>query len=347
MSPTTPQDAMDRFGELRSLLQQPPSPELWLALTSLIEAAPEPQARQLLVPYALDSLRRWPHELRTWQARWTRRVLRAIPLPVARLPSRCDLSNRQIDRTILPRLTAYEDVGPLRELRLSGNRHLGEALDEAVALPLLAGGQLRRLELEDCGLIRREVAERALHHEHLHALTALDLGSYQSGNDHLSVLAQCPAHLSLRWLGCGVHVHDHEWLALLDQPMPSLRALRLYMHQPEQQQRTLLHIERSPWWHQLEELDLGWMELPTLLLSRAWPTSLKRLRSARYLSALATLLPQLPKLAQLEVCDMRLGGDFPSWRPMLRHLSPQAVEHLRLANPVYAPFFDDAPNPRA
>jgi Leucine-rich repeat (LRR) protein len=62
---------MDTFGDIRSLLQLPPTQERWNTLCALLDAArPSRTARDLVLPYARDHLARWPDPLRMAPWRW-------------------------------------------------------------------------------------------------------------------------------------------------------------------------------------------------------------------------------------------------------------------------------------
>ncbi len=62
---------MDTFGDIRSLLQLPPTEERWNTLCALLDAArPSRTVRDLVLPYARDHLGRWPDTLRMAPWRW-------------------------------------------------------------------------------------------------------------------------------------------------------------------------------------------------------------------------------------------------------------------------------------
>jgi hypothetical protein len=62
------------FGELRSLLQQPPSAEVWEALCALVFPAKWEKTADQWLPYAMDQLdRRWPDDLRVMPLKWSQR----------------------------------------------------------------------------------------------------------------------------------------------------------------------------------------------------------------------------------------------------------------------------------
>ena len=53
---------MSDFGWLRSLLQRPPSKQLWEELCQLIDKADDQQAREQFIPYIQGYLKRWPKD---------------------------------------------------------------------------------------------------------------------------------------------------------------------------------------------------------------------------------------------------------------------------------------------
>lgn len=59
------------FGELRSLLQQPPSKNLWELVTGLVATWPDGDERDALIaPYVSEHIRRWPNALREIPKSW-------------------------------------------------------------------------------------------------------------------------------------------------------------------------------------------------------------------------------------------------------------------------------------
>lgn len=78
-----------RFGELRSLLQQPPSEATWLELCELIERAwldhPD-ECVDAMLPYATQALERWPDALRKMPGNWQHYITTESDFAPAILP---------------------------------------------------------------------------------------------------------------------------------------------------------------------------------------------------------------------------------------------------------------------
>lgn len=61
---------MSSFGEIRSILQKPPSSTAWGALCDALKAMPEDELHAQALPYAESLLSRWPDHLRLMPERW-------------------------------------------------------------------------------------------------------------------------------------------------------------------------------------------------------------------------------------------------------------------------------------
>ena len=55
---------MDHFGNIRSLMQEPPSSEVWEQLRVLLDKAPKRAREQVLYAYCRDHLASWPDEIK-------------------------------------------------------------------------------------------------------------------------------------------------------------------------------------------------------------------------------------------------------------------------------------------
>ena len=109
-------DVQEKFGEIRSLLQQPPSEQVWRGLCALVDASwGDDQFEELLFPYILEHLRRWPDALRVMPPGWWALSDHAKP-------------------SVLQKLARVVDLG--RE------NDLGEAADASLYAWSMRGGQL-------------------------------------------------------------------------------------------------------------------------------------------------------------------------------------------------------------
>jgi hypothetical protein len=71
-------DVRAAFGDLRSILQQPPSPHAWAHICDLISRLDPERAEQEALPYALSSLTAWPAEQRLLFGAWQEQVLQGL-----------------------------------------------------------------------------------------------------------------------------------------------------------------------------------------------------------------------------------------------------------------------------
>ena len=86
------------FGELRSLLQQPPSAQVWEALCALVFPAKWEKTADQWLPYAQDQLdRRWPDDLRVMPLKWAQRKRPPSALQLVRHLSLSYETHRQRD----------------------------------------------------------------------------------------------------------------------------------------------------------------------------------------------------------------------------------------------------------
>jgi hypothetical protein len=162
------------FGELRSLLQQEPSAQVWEQLCALVGGARWDKAAEQWLPYAEDHLaRRWPDRLRTWPAAWRGKAVAASALARHLVVQGTNTKNmsRCVDalEAGAPPLTGMSVVlgkesGPVRRLlraspatltrlELTGAVPLDALLDHA-PLGRLSALRMAGLALDDAGLGR-------------------------------------------------------------------------------------------------------------------------------------------------------------------------------------------------
>jgi hypothetical protein len=135
------------FGELRSLLQQAPSREVWEALCALVFPARWEKAADQWLPYAQDHLdRHWPDHLRQWPERWWGRKKIPSATALVRVMTLQQPSEAQLKRA-LDALAASD--APLVELRatLRGVSQRDDEQGQAEALLAALPRSVRRLRL--------------------------------------------------------------------------------------------------------------------------------------------------------------------------------------------------------
>jgi hypothetical protein len=210
----------DPFGELRSVLQEPPSPGRWDRIAALLESWPDADdLAARVVPYVQSHLRDDPHP-RPAPQRWLEKLeKRGVDLPVTFLIDtlvwRPD--DRPRDDSFIKALLEQDVFSGLRRLELAHTpcsektlKRIGEALGEG----------LEELALWHCIGVRG--GEGLLDGWDLRALRRLDLGGNMLFEVPWAVLAPLPALEHLRLAASGLISGD----ALARAPwMGRLRAL--------------------------------------------------------------------------------------------------------------------------
>lgn len=264
---------MDAFGELRSLLQQPPSAELYEQLCARFERIKPEDALERCLPYARAHLdRAWPAQLRTWNKSWTRRFVRGQILPVTGLATSCDLSNRHLGAEHISALQNHDYIRDLEHLNLDNNTALGPCLEVLARLPMLAG--VKHLSISSVGQIEPSTLLRLLNHPSLYALEALHC--VNGSAPMLQELGASDASSKIRRLSCYSGYAQVDLIALLKSPLPALEALSIYLNEAPSPQLGQA-ISDSSWWPQLESLHLlGQTQLEMIRL--IWPLRPKQLK---------------------------------------------------------------------
>lgn len=144
------------FGELRSLLQRPPSRKGWERLCAMIEGWPAARVTErdeVAIPYALDHLASWPDLYRTPTPVMRRAILRREVPTALLLCTTLSLESshtRRIANATIIALASSPAARSLRTLQLNGAPIGLPAAHALGASPHLA--QLRTLELNHARL---------------------------------------------------------------------------------------------------------------------------------------------------------------------------------------------------
>ncbi len=282
-----------RFGDLRSLLQLPPSDEVWAALCQQLDLWPAEPLESLAIPYALEHLARWPAALRCdAPPRWVDALLRGQPCP----------------QLVCARaLTATIHIDLLEDTPLSFNTPsfeiFGDPFPTARHQRLFDTPLLRNVR--ELTLAPRKLDAAALGAwlggaRHLDALHALAIVSEQLNDDHLDALAASPslARLTRLALCQGYAITTRGALALAASPyISSLTSLDLsYAKIGDEGARALA---ASPYLTRLTSLDLT-----ANLIDAAGAAALA---SSPHLAAVQTLwLPHNPINATSAAALLRL-----------------------------------------
>lgn len=273
---------MSGFGEIRSLLQQPPSEAVYEQLCALLERANPQEALEVLLPYARAHMdRAWPNALRPWLKAWTRRFIKGMALPMAGLAKRCDLHNRNLTQHNIAPLFVHDYADQFDELNLGGNNLLGESLALVAKLPSLRG--VRHLDLSEVGLCTPAQIEQLFCDDALEKLRALTLGYDGELHRQLPLIAQTPVGGQLEQLQLNMTILSAEQRQdFLRAELTNLRDLSWYIHNLQPQD--LAALSSSPWWQNLERLRILYGE-SVEFMARMWqdrPTGLRVLELPRH-----------------------------------------------------------------
>lgn len=265
---------MDAFGELRSLLQQPPSAELYEQLCARFERIKPEDALERCLPYARARLdHTWPSQLRTWNKSWTRRFVRGQILPVTGLATSCDLSNRRLGAEHISALQNHDYLRELEHLSFYRNEALGLCLKALAQLPMLYG--VKHLNIGRIGQFEPGPLQDLLNHPSLFALETLACAN-SSAHPLIQGLGESDAGARIKRLSCNSGYAHASLITLLKAPLPALEALTVDICEGPSPQ-LIEAISDSSWWPQLKELHLLYeTQLETIRL--IWPLRPKGLK---------------------------------------------------------------------
>ena len=259
--------AEERFGELRSLLQEPPSEDLWRRLGEQLDTMPDsPALREVILPYVQDYTGKWPASLCVPSDTWLRRLMLDDELPTRALIRAVRLEDvvgqSSIDdeeEAVRASMRAIEQLTSLESLSLCYINMLHVGLEQLLEGSIL--GRLRTLEFEDnydleaaqlAAFLKRAPLERLV--ELSFSGEAVDKGVLQAlckrdwatRLESLSVLNSSQTPPTLTWL--------------LKQPLRALRRLRLHGWEELSEERP--SAWRCEWAGPLEVLELYESPLP-------------------------------------------------------------------------------------
>ncbi len=226
----------ENFGEIRSILQQTPSPEAWEALCDQIALWSWPHYEtfeQQILPYLLHHLESWPDALRGAPDRWRPGLLRAAPMPWAPMIRALDASAQGFSVADMETLTMAPVLPHLTALDLSQNRFGAAGLQRLMQSRKLRG--LRSLRLADVSL-GVDGALPLLDADALPRLDTLDMSNTGINSRTLDALG-------------GLNLRARE------EPLPALRALVLDRNMLGE--RAIGALRRTRHARQLERLSLA------------------------------------------------------------------------------------------
>ena len=215
-----------RFGDIRSILQGPPTEEGWQQLCALVGSWEDEAIAEVLLPYAQEHLRRWPDALRVAPKRWVGRARAGQKLSAAwALVRHVDLSRMGLWDEDLRRLARAGVLRHARQLQLRFNwigARGAELLARTTELDELELLDLSDNTLEDEGGVALARATS------LPRLTNLSLGSNRLGVASLTALGEAAFTPQLRALTLrNNHLSDAHMRALASAPLVALEHLNM------------------------------------------------------------------------------------------------------------------------
>ncbi len=212
------------FGDVRSLLNQPPSAGAWEALCALLDAfSPDALDAQVL-PYVEGMTRRWPEALCVAPQRWVLDVLAGTHRPFWSIVRALDLSCLYLTPEQILTLLADAQLERVNLLAMSSNRIGPEGARILAARADL--GQLHTLDLGFNGL-KVEGARALKQAQSFGGLRALVLDSNGLGGAGLRALASASWWRQLERLDLRDNKLDTESMARGLAKTPRLRAVKL------------------------------------------------------------------------------------------------------------------------
>lgn len=140
-----------QFGQLRQMMQQPPSKSLWMALIAFMESHNPKIQEDTLLPYIKGHLKRWPDDLRTWHKSWTKRFLKGQLVPAAGMATQMVISNRHLHQYPIESLARHSSyIDQIRSLHLEQESHLTMPfIAQFLSLPMFEHLEALHLEMND------------------------------------------------------------------------------------------------------------------------------------------------------------------------------------------------------
>lgn len=144
-----------RFGDIRALLQRPPSQETWLELLTRFEQSPLKEQEYELLPYAREHLKVWPDELKTWQKSWTKRFFKGHRMPVLGLLNTLSFHNKNLAQKPIAALKAHQDYMRIERLVIDHESNLTSRwLRQFLQLPIFE--PMTHFRWSNCDIDKRD-----------------------------------------------------------------------------------------------------------------------------------------------------------------------------------------------
>ena len=301
------------FGDLRSLLNQPHTPQVWDQLCLWIDAFSQEEERQRILPYIQGHLERWSDQDRRVPRQWITRLMNQPKDEVPWLFITRHLNLRSVEtrprRSWRPREVELQAIWRRPALEALHIVDVGDLdLDEAQLMTLVQCphlGRLRELNLQRNALsapVLKQLSRSSLT-GHLRELT---LRKTKLEEDGLRALWSASWPVLERLDLSDNALQDDAWPADNAQASAALKALDVSKTQLTA--RALLTLSAS--WPQLRELRVDQLQSPGL-------------------TEALSQLPTLHQLRQLSAWGCALRGDALS-RALLQSAAPLPLVELNL-----------------
>jgi hypothetical protein len=235
-APVSDAGARDVFGDVRSILQQPPSAHGWALLCDRVDRIDPERARQEAIPYAAQSMSAWPAALRPLPKVWLDQLAAGQAPPAgAQLARALVVDGKLLSAQRAALLATWAQQTGIAHLKVQGSSPSLKGLQALFAQPLPA---LRALEL-DCTLPDNLLTSGALER----------------------------AELTLRELMlCGVPtMYDAEEEIKRLRSWEALSQLETFtLRSGSSRNNALRWLAESPWWRALRSLTLEQIPLSAI-----------------------------------------------------------------------------------
>lgn len=258
------------FGDVRSLLQQPPSHQSWAQLCAWVERSDDEELEQAVLPYVRQHLSRWPDRMRAAPRAWLDRMLQDSKkrVPAMALVSVLDLRSyaaaraswnkeRDEDLSWILRRTELEYVRHILMHRVSPT--VGE-LGALAANP--AAAKVESIELGECELPANSDGRALLEVRELVGLREVAWTAAKLDDLFIQRLAEAPLGGQLERLDVSGNALTHVGVARLlsDARFARLRSLSAGKN-PAQGRPLAALLSGSTAVSQLRELSLSQLDM--------------------------------------------------------------------------------------
>lgn len=251
--------SQEMFGQLRSLLQQPPSAALWGQICEALDRWPRREARDQAIPYIEGHVSRWPSHLLVAPTTWTKKLMFGQLVPGMTLVRTLQLKGKSLGPQSIKPIGRLIEKIPVQVLDLSDADLQDRTLKLLIEQPFMRN--IHTLNLANNAITGKGLSALASA-SNCHGIEVLDLSRNRLRQHHLKSLAKEGGLPGLHTLKLSHAQLTHEDLeALIDVGLLSrLRSLSLEQCQvvgAMSWRRLFLEVD----WSQLEHLNLAHTKL--------------------------------------------------------------------------------------